>query len=87
MSPEKKLEILRSVESSPLPKREALAHLDVPRSTFYRWRENFRQFGVTGLRDRSCYHVKAWNGLLPEERKTIVEVADQEGTHASRNGS
>ena len=43
MSAEKKLAILRAVECSPLPVTEALARLDVPASTYYRWRRTFRR--------------------------------------------
>ena len=32
-----KLEIIRLVEHSPLPVRDTLAKLGIPRATFYRW--------------------------------------------------
>ena len=38
MHVDQKLNILRHVESSGLPVRKALARLDVPVSTYYRWR-------------------------------------------------
>jgi putative transposase len=39
MTPEQKWEILRAVESSPLPVKESLILWDVPSSTYYRWNE------------------------------------------------
>lgn len=75
MSAEKKLEVLRAIESSALPTKEALARLDVPSSTYYRWRQRFRRKGKEGLRDRSPYKGWTWNQILPEERKKILEVA------------
>jgi len=78
MRPEQKLQILRLVESSPFGVRETLGRLDVPVSTYYRWRRRFRHHGLTGLRDRSSFTGRVWNELLPEERDKILEVADQE---------
>ena len=53
MSAEQKLAILRAVEGSPLPVTEALARLDMPASTYYRWRRAFRRQGRQGLQDAS----------------------------------
>lgn len=77
MRPDQKLTILRHVESAELPVREALAHLDVPVSTYYRWRSNFRRYGVEGLQDKATSIGKGWNRLLSEEREIILEVADE----------
>jgi len=78
MRPEQKLQILRAVESSPFSVRDALARLDVPVSTYYRWRHRFRRQGITGLRDGSSFNGSVWNQLLPQEREKVLTVADQE---------
>ena len=52
MLSEHKLEVLRTVEASELPVREVLDQLEIPRSTYYRWRHHFRKRGLAGLRDR-----------------------------------
>lgn len=75
MSAQQKLDILRAVESSPLPVTEALARLDVPASTYYRWRRTFRRQGRQGLQDTSPYKGRVWNQLLPQEREKVLEVA------------
>lgn len=75
MSTNQKMEILRAVESCGLPVREALARMDVPRTTYYRWRRKFRQQGRTGLQDRSPYKGRTWNQILSAEREKILEVA------------
>ena len=49
---EHKLEVLRTVEASELPVREVLDQLEIPRSTYYRWRHHFRKRGLAGLRGR-----------------------------------
>jgi len=72
---EQKLEILRAVECSPLPVTQALARLDMPASTYYRWRRKFRTQGRRGLQDLSSHKGRGWNQLLPEERDKILEVA------------
>jgi len=77
MSAQKKLEVLRSVESSGLKVTDALARIDVCPSTYYRWRRRFKGFGVAGLHDRSPYKGRTWNELLPKERKKVVEIAMQ----------
>ncbi|HIB85463.1 MAG TPA: IS630 family transposase [Nitrospirales bacterium] len=78
MRVDQKLNILRHVESSDLPVRKALARLDVPVSTYYRWRRNFHRFGLEGLSDKSASKAKGWNRLLPVERETILDVSRDE---------
>jgi putative transposase len=75
MSAQKKLEVLRVVEGSGLPVIEALSRLDIPASTYYRWRRRFRRHGLDGLRNRSPYKGRVWNRLLPRERDKVFEIA------------
>ena len=75
MGAEKKLDILRAVESSTLSVKETIERLDVPLSTYYRWRKRFRGEGLEGLRDQSPYQGRTWNQILPEEREKILEIA------------
>lgn len=48
-----KLEIIRRVEQSPLPVRRTLEKLGIPRATFYRWYDLYRDLGLEDLDDRS----------------------------------
>ena len=75
MSAEQKLEILRSVESCGLPAKEAIVKLDIPPSTYYRWRRRFYGRGREGLIDRSPFKGRSWNQILPEEEEKIGEMA------------
>jgi putative transposase len=75
MSAQKKLEVLRAVEGSGLPARDALARLAISPTTFYRWRRRFIGQGTEGLQDRSPYQGCTWNQLLPREREKIMEIA------------
>lgn len=84
MRPDQKLTILRHVESCGLPTRTALEHLDVPVSTYYRWRSDFRRCGFAGLQDKGVSKAKGWNRLMPSEHETICEVAEKNPEWSSR---
>ena len=44
-----KLEIIRLVEQSPLPARQTLSKLGIPRATFYRWYDRYSRGGPDAL--------------------------------------
>ncbi len=75
MSKDKKMDIIRSVESSGLSISQALKKLDMPRSTYYRWKQKLRTKSLQGLKDNTPHRSRAWNQLLPHEDDTILEVA------------
>jgi putative transposase len=75
MTAESKLEVLRAVEESGLPVKDVLSQLAISSSTYYRWRQNFRQRGQPGLHDRKTKSGRIWNQILPEERDKILEIA------------
>lgn len=75
MSAEKKLELLRAVAASSLPVAETLRRLDLPRSTYYRWRQRFRSGGADALADRPSRPKRVWNQILPREREKIERFA------------
>ena len=66
MSSAEKATILDQVESHSGCKRQALAVLGVPRSTYYRWRQ-----GQPG----SGYRGRPWNRITPSEERRILVVA------------
>jgi len=75
MSGEHKLEVLRAVEGSGLPVKQALSQLGIRKSTYYHWRRKFRSKGRTALHDQPSGRSRAWNQVLPEERDKILEIA------------
>ena len=75
MAAEYQLEVLRAVEGSVVPVTQVLAQLQIPRSSYYRWRANFRRRGLLGLRDRPSSQSRVWNQVLPEERDKTLEIA------------
>ena len=75
MSQYEKAEILSLIEASDLPRSQALKRLDVPKSTYYRWKQRFRAMGFKGLKDHKPKRQGSWNKLLPEQQDSILEIA------------
>ena len=70
-----KLEIIRLVEQSHLPVRRTLAHIGIPRSTFYRWGDQYQPGGPEALDDRSPRPDRVWNRIPDQVRERIVTLA------------
>lgn len=73
-----KLEIIRLVEKSHLSARLTLAKLGIPRTTFYRWYDRYRQRGEAGLEDQTPKPKHVWNRIPDEVRRKVVELALKE---------
>jgi len=84
MSADRKLEVLRAIESCGVPVGEALSKLEVSASTYYRWRRRFRMGGREALYDRKPCRERNWNQLLPMERAQILEAALRYPERSSR---
>jgi transposase InsO family protein len=70
-----KLEIIRTVETSPLPVRRTLAQIGIPKSTFYAWLDRHAAGGFDGLEDRKPRPDRVWNRIPDEVRQRIIEFA------------
>jgi transposase InsO family protein len=70
-----KLEIIRVVEQSHLPKRRTLAMLGVLPSTFYAWYDRYLTGGPEALEDRPSRPSKVWNRIPDELRGAIKDMA------------
>ena len=81
MSASQKAEVLAKVASSPLPKRQILRDLGIPKSTYYRWS---RRQGHQGLQDRPPGSVTPWNRLTSQEDQSVLEAARQSPEVSSR---
>jgi putative transposase len=75
MNIDEKLELLFAVERSGFTISEALVRLDIPSSTYYRWKSKYKKFGKEGLKDKSSKPHRQWNKLLPEERDKVIKLA------------
>jgi len=70
-----KLEIIRTVETSPLPIRQTLDRIGIPRSTFYAWYDRYLTGGIEALEDRKPRPKRVWNRIANEVRDKILELA------------
>ena len=68
-------DLLRKVELHKGKRSDILAELEIPRSTYYKWRKAFRTNSYEGLKRAPSARQKIWNRLLPQERKEILRVA------------
>ena len=70
-----KLEIIRTVETSPLPVRRTLAQIGIPKSTFYAWLDRYAAGGFEALEDRKPRPERVWNRIPDDVRQRIIELA------------
>jgi transposase InsO family protein len=84
MSRNQKMEIIRSVESSGLNISDAISKFDIPRSTYYRWKQKYRAMGINGLQDNKPVPLRVWNSLPPEQVDRILEYATLYPEYSSR---
>jgi transposase InsO family protein len=71
MGPGEKAGLIALVRASPLPRRQVLDQLELPKSTYYRWLR--RREG--GLTDRPSGPRLPWNRLRPEEDQAALALA------------
>jgi putative transposase len=72
VSAEEKTEILALVADFGLSRRQALARLRLPRSTYYRW---LQQLAEGKLKDKKGGSSIPWNKIRPEEEAKILAEA------------
>lgn len=79
-----KLEIIRLVETSPLPVRRTLAQLGIAKSTFYTWLDRYHAGGLDGLEDRRPRPRRIWNRIPDDVRDKVVALALDDPELSSR---
>ena len=67
-----KLEIIRTVETSPLPVRRTLAQVGIPKSTFYAWLDRYVAGGLDALEDRKPCPERVWNRIGDDVRQKVI---------------
>jgi putative transposase len=70
-----KLEIIRTVETSPLPVRKTLDKIGIPKSTFYAWLDRYAAGGFDALDDHRPKPWRVWNRIPDDVREKIVALA------------
>jgi transposase InsO family protein len=74
-SASEKLEIIRTVETSPLPVRRTLAQIGIPKSTFYTWLDRYAVGGLEALQDRKARPERVWNRIPDQVRQRVIAHA------------
>ena len=81
MSAQERANIMTRVEQTRWGKRRLLGQLQVPRSTYYRWRARDLQ----GKQDSSTASTRIpWNRLSPPEEATVLAAARESPEWSSR---
>lgn len=70
-----KLEIIHTVEASPLSTKQTLDMLGVPRPTFYRWYDRYVEVGFDALTEISSWPKSVWNRIPQARRDELIEFA------------
>ena len=72
MSFEEKASLIALVRSSPLPRKQVLAQLELPKSTYYDWLRRGKD--APGAASRADGRA-SWNKLRPEEEQAVLALA------------
>lgn len=70
-----KAEIIDLVEHSHLSAKRTLDKLGIPRATFYRWYERYREGGIEALADHRSRPDRVWNRIPDDVRGQIIDMA------------
>ena len=70
-----KMEIIKIVETSDLPVRDTLRHLDIAKTTFYDWYRRYCAGGLDALEDRTPRKRACWNRISQSIRDEVIELA------------
>src|SRR6202165_1748576 len=70
-----KAEIIELVEQSHLPAKRTLDKLGIPRATFYRWYDRYREGGPEALADHRSRPDRVWNRIPDDVRRQIIALA------------
>src|ERR1700674_4486960 len=70
-----KAEIIQLVEQSHLRAKRTLDKLGIPRATFYRWYDRYRESGPEALADHRSRPDRIWNRIPDDVRRQIIDLA------------
>src|ERR1700684_3609609 len=74
-SPSEKAEIIQLVVQSRLPAKRTLGKLGIPRATFYRWYERYREGGIEGLADHRSSPDRIRHRIPDDVRGQSIDLA------------
>ena len=68
-------DLIKKVELRQGHRLKILDELNIPRSTYYKWRRSYDEDGLPGLAKTKPAARHVWNRLTTDERKRVLEVA------------
>lgn len=68
-------DLIKKVELNQGHRIQLLNGLDIPRSTYYKWRRSYDEDGLSGLAKTKPKARHIWNRLTDKERQRILEIA------------
>src|SRR3981189_718713 len=74
-SASEKAEIIELVEQPRMPAKRTLDKLGIPRATFYRWYDRYREGGPEALADYRSRPDRGWNRIPDGARGQIIDLA------------
>jgi transposase InsO family protein len=75
MNADEKADLIRKVDLFEGSREKVLKSLKIKRSTFYKWRRVYDEYGVEGLTKLKAGAKRIWNKLTDAETKEILKVA------------
>jgi putative transposase len=75
MTGQMKGDLIEKVESQRGRRSEILQELEIPRSTYYRWRKAYEGHGLEGLTKIKPSARRIWNRLTAGETEKVLEIA------------
>lgn len=84
MNVDEKLTLILAVEESGFNIKETLKRLEIPKSTYYRWRKKYYKYGLSGLEDKKSIPKKQWNSITEDENQRIIDLANEFPEKSSR---
>jgi putative transposase len=76
-----RVDVLRLVQGvpggrqAPLSAKRTLDKLSIPRATFYRWYDRYREGGIEALADHRSRPNRVWNRIPDDVRDHIINLA------------
>jgi len=75
MNADEKADLIRRVDLFQGSREKILKSLKIKRSTFYKWRRAFDEYGMEGLKKLKAGAKRIWNKLTDSETREVLEVA------------
>lgn len=84
LSANEKFEIIQEVTRSELGVKQTLKEYGIPRSSFYKWYQNYVEMGYDGLKPSKRTSNRQWNSIPAPQKDLVVELALEHTELSSR---